>query len=466
MARIRLIVLSGLFVLLAACNLGTTPDESTPESLTTPDTAMTCDQLVVTALESADQVCASVGRNQACYGNRLIEAELQENSTDDFNSTGDITNIFSIKKLTTAPLDPQAQVWGVAVLKVQASLPDTLPGQNVTMLLYGDATLDGITPNMKAVTLRTGVASTSCANAPEAAMLVQSPEGTQATLTINGANVTLGSTLYFKATAGQEMTIATIEGQAIVSAFNTTRIAQAGAQIRLPLGGADNLQVSGAPSEPEPFDVQSISQAPIPLLERNVAVGPAISTTNQPTATNTTSTVATVPAVVQPTSALPCTPRTDWTATYAIQRGDTLFAVAQRFNLTLQQLQQGNCISDPNLIQVGQTLRVPFQLSTSVPATRPPVGTATPTNPNLRADKTFVQPRECTIIRWDVANVSQVFFEGQPTVGSSSQQVCPSTSSTYTLLVIHPDGKQVPYTLRIEVALPSTTEEPVSRQGG
>lgn len=460
MMRIRFIVLVGLFALLAGCNLAQSPAETTLQPETT-ETVLTCDQVVTTALETADQSCAKVGRNQACYGNSLINAELQENAITAFNSVGDISDLFSIKQLTTAPLDPESQVWGIAVLKVQANLPDTLPGQNVTMLLYGDATLEGITPAMKAVTLRTGVTSTACASAPKSAMLVQSPEGTQATMTINGATVTLGSTLYFTANAGSEMTIATIEGQAIVSAFNTTRIAQAGAQVRLPLGGADSLQVVGAPSEPEPFDVQAVSQAPIPLLERNVAVGPAISATNSPAPTNTS---ASVP--VQPTSVLPCTPRADWTATYIIQRGDTLFSVAQRFNLTLAQLQQANCISDPNRLQVGQTLRVPFQLPTSVPATTAPVGTATPTNPNLRADKTFLKPGECTTIRWDVANVSQVYFEGQPTVGSSSQQVCPTTSSTYTLLVIHPDGKQVPYTLRIDVALPTTTEEPVIRQGG
>jgi LysM repeat protein len=253
------------------------------------------------------------------------------------------------------------------------------------------------------------------------------------------------------------MIIATIEGQAVISAANITRIAQAGAQVRLPLGGANDLEVVGPPSEPEPFDVEAISQAPIPLLERNVAVGAPISVTNV-TPTNT-------PAQVVPTSALPCTPRTDWTATYTIGRGDTLFNIASRFNLTLAQLQQGNCISNPNQITVGQVLRVPFQLATAAPPTATvPAGTPTPTNPNLRADSTTLKAGECTTIRWDVANISQVYFEGQPTVGSSTQQVCPERSKTYTLLVVHPDNTQVPYTVRIEVVASQETEEP-SRTG-
>jgi len=29
--------------------------------------------------------------------------------------------------------------WGIALLRVQANLPDTAPGQNVTVLMFGDA---------------------------------------------------------------------------------------------------------------------------------------------------------------------------------------------------------------------------------------------------------------------------------------------------------------------------------------
>src|SRR5690606_20836366 len=32
--------------------------------------------------------------------------------------------------------------WGVALMQIQANLPDTLPGQNVTFLLFGDVTIE------------------------------------------------------------------------------------------------------------------------------------------------------------------------------------------------------------------------------------------------------------------------------------------------------------------------------------
>jgi LysM repeat protein len=45
--------------------------------------------------------------------------------------------------------------------------------------------------------------------------------------------------------------------------------------------------------------------------------------------------------------------------TYTVQRGDTLFTIAQRLGTTVAELQQANNISDPNRISVGQVLIIP-----------------------------------------------------------------------------------------------------------
>lgn len=444
-----------VLLILAGCNLDSAPPPTVePQEQPTVEVKSTCDQLVTEALSRANTICASTGRNQACYGNSLVQAQLQPDATTTFNTIGDIANLFSIRSLTTAPLNVDSQTWGVVILKAQANLPDTLPGQNVTFLLYGDATLDNVTPQMKAVVLKTGVGSTTCASAPDSALLLQSPEGSQATLTINGASVTLGSTLYVTSVQNDEMEIATIEGSAVVSAFNTTRIIQPGAKIGMSLGGSDGLQVAGPPSEPEPFDSQAVARAPLGLLERQVQPPPPIAPV-----TATSAPVNTVAPV--------CAPRSDWNFAYIVQAGDTLSRIAQASGISLAELQQGNCIANPNQLQVGQVIRVPVVPATAIPPTKAaPTATATiaatptPTDPNLRADSTLIQQGECTTIRWDVANIKQVYFEGQPTVGSSSQQVCPRADTTYTLLVVQPDGKQVPYAIRISVVLPATTPDP------
>ncbi len=45
--------------------------------------------------------------------------------------------------------------------------------------------------------------------------------------------------------------------------------------------------------------------------------------------------------------------------TYVVQPGDTLYSIAVRHNTTVQALVVANNLSNPNLIYVGQTLKVP-----------------------------------------------------------------------------------------------------------
>ncbi|MFQ5880273.1 MAG: LysM peptidoglycan-binding domain-containing protein [Dehalococcoidia bacterium] len=62
-------------------------------------------------------------------------------------------------------------------------------------------------------------------------------------------------------------------------------------------------------------------------------------------------------------------------ATYTVQRGDTLSAIAKRLGVDLQELIRVNNISDPNRLLVGQVLVLPGGQATATPA---PQG-ATPT---------------------------------------------------------------------------------------
>ncbi|MBP7332579.1 MAG: LysM peptidoglycan-binding domain-containing protein, partial [Firmicutes bacterium] len=46
-------------------------------------------------------------------------------------------------------------------------------------------------------------------------------------------------------------------------------------------------------------------------------------------------------------------------ATYTVQTGDTLFAIAQRYGVTVEAIVQANSITNPNVIFVGQVLTIP-----------------------------------------------------------------------------------------------------------
>ena len=54
-----------------------------------------------------------------------------------------------------------------------------------------------------------------------------------------------------------------------------------------------------------------------------------------------------------------CEPRKDWQLIYEVQRDDALAKIADLYNTTVNALAEANCLSDPNVIRLGQRLRVP-----------------------------------------------------------------------------------------------------------
>lgn len=79
-----------------------------------------------------------------------------------------------------------------------------------------------------------------------------------------------------------------------------------------------------------------------------------------------------------PTPTPPTTPPPTSTTTYTVRSGDTLYAIALRYGTTVQQLVSLNNISNPNLIRVGQVLRLPSSGGTPTPTSPPPT---TPSQP-------------------------------------------------------------------------------------
>ncbi|NNJ12599.1 LysM peptidoglycan-binding domain-containing protein [Chloroflexales bacterium ZM16-3] len=66
-------------------------------------------------------------------------------------------------------------------------------------------------------------------------------------------------------------------------------------------------------------------------------------------------------------------------ALYTVQPGDTLSALAERFNTTVETITAANGITDPNSLQPGQTLIIPSLLRTPVTGSPEPAVTPSPT---------------------------------------------------------------------------------------
>lgn len=106
-----------------------------------------CTTIVKRALEVTNEICDGTGRNQACYGHMLVRAEPQPGVTSfSFDKVGEKVDVAALKSLHLSPMDTTAGTWGVSMMRLQANLPDTSPGENVTLLLFGDVEVRNIIP--------------------------------------------------------------------------------------------------------------------------------------------------------------------------------------------------------------------------------------------------------------------------------------------------------------------------------
>ncbi len=116
------------------------------------DTGGNCPTLVKQALDAVGNSCGGLGRNSACYGFNRVNATFSGDVTDGFFSKpADQSNLKLLQSIDTAPLNESLKEWGVAVMSVQANIPNSLPGQAISFVLLGDVTVDNAVPADQAV---------------------------------------------------------------------------------------------------------------------------------------------------------------------------------------------------------------------------------------------------------------------------------------------------------------------------
>lgn len=155
-----------------------------------------CPVIVDEALASIDELCASLGRNSACYGNSEVESTtvLDPRPEDFFDSPGDYAELIDLSEINPQPLDEVAQTFGVAVMSAQADVPDTLPGQAVIFLLIGDARLtnevppesEGQTP-FQSFYFLPGISEPKCYEA-DPMLVIQTPGNITINIVLNGVD--------------------------------------------------------------------------------------------------------------------------------------------------------------------------------------------------------------------------------------------------------------------------------------
>ncbi|GAB4508838.1 MAG: hypothetical protein OHK0046_02480 [Anaerolineae bacterium] len=267
-----------------------------------------------------------------------------------------------------------------------------------------------------------------CAAFPaEVTCLEPVPQGvvlqTLAPVTVRTATISLtfDSTLYLRH-ENSTLAVIPLEGTVAIGAEGTMRVIQAGGQVIVPVDAA--LASTGAPGEILPYDANALRILPLETLPRPVSLPVPIAPQEQPTNPITQTTGCAAPE--------------GWSGVYTVQRGDTLTRIAGVFNLTVAELQAGNCLANPNALRPGQVLVVPGDLQSAAVA-------------SFSAQTETLAAGECTTITWAAETARLVYFQGEATARSSTLQVCPEATTTYTLLVVLENGEQVGYTLTISV---------------
>jgi hypothetical protein len=134
-------------------------------------------------------------------------------------------------------------------MRLQANLPETAPGQAVTMLLMGDVTFG---PDGKAAAsgkgssafyFKTGAGAPACKSMPASGILLESPQGKQRVqMTLNGVQLDIGSKVFIaidKSAPKKMMKVYTLKGLVHVTSNGKTVSATDANAVGIPVGEDD-----------------------------------------------------------------------------------------------------------------------------------------------------------------------------------------------------------------------------------
>jgi hypothetical protein len=198
-----------------------------------------CQVLINEAMRSAGTSCDKISGNSVCYGNFTLQSQLVSGSTASFSQRGDIIMIQDLKQLSASPLNIGNHQWGIAIFKVLANLPRSLPGETVTLMLFGNTTLDNQSNNLEAFYFSSQLGQVVCDKVPFDGLKIDIPEGSGVQLNINGTELTLTGSLY--------------SGSGKIVSNGQEQYFGAGQKVSVTLGGDNGMQAISPPSAPVPL---------------------------------------------------------------------------------------------------------------------------------------------------------------------------------------------------------------------
>ena len=279
-----------------------------------------CQELINRALSASSDLCNRIGSDQACYGNHTITTRLVPGAAQQFTVPGDIIGITQIESISASVLDPALNEWGIAIFKLIGNLPRSLPGETVTLVVFGNTTLEN-SGNLETFYFYSGLGQVACDQVPFDGLMVTMPEGTGIHFIVNGSELTLMGNASLKADRNGNMKVSLYSGSGSLVSDGQQQIFTAGESVSVHLGGPNGTDSIGPPSTPQPLtpddlavvcsmtgtycDPTKITPVPSDIAAQWMPTAYPLSRTRTPTPTSspTTTSTHTLARTLPPTSA-------------------------------------------------------------------------------------------------------------------------------------------------------------------
>lgn len=281
------------------------------------DQNASCQLLIQKAMAASEDYCNSIDSNKACYGNNTLKADLAPGTTDQFMERGDIIPVENLQRIVASPLKLDSNEWGIAVMKVMANLPRSLPGQTITMVVFGNTTLDNQSGNLESFFFSSELGQIQCDKVPEDGIMITVPDGEGVTFKVNGAELTLMGDASITAQKNGRMEVNLYDGAGRIVSNGQEAYFGAGQQVSVQLGGANGNEAVSYPSVPISIPGENLQTAclltgqycqqdqitPMPSAQAQLVLqeGLGITPTTTPTVTPTFTTIPSPTITFTPT---------------------------------------------------------------------------------------------------------------------------------------------------------------------
>jgi hypothetical protein len=267
-SRVGIIILIVLLLVMCCLIIGFTliraqallnPDSGRLPS--SPENQAACKELIERALKASGNSCGKLGSNQVCYGNSTLKAELKPGDAQPFSNQGDTVGVADLRSLAASPLSLDGNDWGIAVFRVTANLPRSLPGEAITMVVFGNTTMDNPSGDLQTFYFSSTLGQIDCDQVPFDGLTISMPDGAGIRFNVNGTEVLLMGDASLKATTNGTMDVSVFKGASVVTANGQSKTVSAGQKTSLDLGGPDGNTAVSPPSAPRPLSPDELSVA-------------------------------------------------------------------------------------------------------------------------------------------------------------------------------------------------------------